>query len=155
MRLVRRCVTPGRLGLVVGTLALAGCVVPPYGYDYPQDDHYLYGYGQYAAAPPGYYWWYPRPYGPSGYPPPIVVVRDDHDRHDHGKGPKDGRGNRGERDRDRDRDRDGATVDPLPSRVLRPGESRTAPLVVPEDGEQPAPIRRRSGSRPQSPLPEE
>jgi len=151
MRPVHRCVTPRRLGLVVGTLAITGCVSIPYGYEYPQDNRYLYGYGQYATPPPGYYWWYPRQYGSSGYPPPIVVVRDDHDRHHHGKGPDDGRGDRGGRDRDRDRDRDRATVDPAPGRVLRSGESRTAPHVVPEDGEQTAPLRRRSGSRPQSP----
>ena len=171
MRLVRRCVTPGRLGLVVGTLAITGCVAIPSGDEYSHGNHYLYGYRQYAAPPPGYYWWYPRQYGPSGYyrpagyPPPIVVVRDDRNdhHHDHAKGPDDGRGDQGERHRDRDRDRDRdhdrhrdtTTVDPTPGHGPRSGESQTAPQVVDEDGEQPAPGRRRRGARPQSPLPAE
>ena len=167
MRLVRRCVTPGRLGLVVGTLAITGCVAIPSGYEHPQDDRYLYGYGRYAAPLPGYNWWYPHQYGPAGYyglagyPPPIVVVRDDRNghRHDHGKGPDDGRGEQGERHRDRDRDhdrrRDGTTVDPVSGHGPRSGERQTAPQVVDEDGEQPAPVRRRIGARPQSPPPAE
>lgn len=169
MRFVGRCLTLQRLGLFVGTLALAGCVVAPDAYDNPLDDHYLYGYGQYgyrqygygqygygpyAAPPPGYYWWYPRQYGPSGYPPPFYFMRDDrYDRwHDRARDrpPEGDHGRHG-----RDRDRDGGTVVPAPGRVPGPvprsGERRTAPQVVPDDGEQPAPIRRRGGSRPQDP----
>lgn len=173
MRSVGRCVILERLGLFVGTLALAGCVVTPTAYDNPLDDHYLYGYGQfgyrqygygqygygpYAAPPPGYYWWYPRQYGPAGYPPPFVFMHDD--RYDHRHDRPGDRPPRGDHDRHgRDRDRDGGTVVPSPGRVPGPvprsGERRTAPQVVPDDGEQPVPVRRRSGSRPQSPPPEE
>jgi hypothetical protein len=180
MRLALGCIAVGRVGLVFGALVLAGCVSAPAPYyENPLDGYYGQGYSRpYGAPPPGYYWWYPYQYGPQGYPPSFIVVRDDrgdHDRHDDGRGPNDDR-----RDHDA-RDRDPDSVRPVPGRVPRTGERRPPPQVVPtkhsgqpvrlppagateesdavpfvrEDGQRPAPVRRRGGSRPQTPLPEE
>ena len=194
MRLGLGCIAVGRVGLVFGALVLAGCVAAPAPYyENPLDGYYGQGYNRpYGAPSPGYYWWYPYQYGPQGYPPSFIVVRDDrddhrygrpgqrppggdHDRNDDGKGPNDDRGDRDGRERDPD------SVRPVPGRVPRTGERRPPPQVVPtedsgqpvrlppagaaeesdavpsvrDDGQRPAPVRRRGGSRPQSTLPEE
>lgn len=164
MRLGLGCIAVGRVGLVFGALVLAGCVAAPAPYyENPLDGYYGQGYNRpYGAPPPGYYWWYPYHYGLVGYPPSFIVVRDD----------------RGDRD---GRDRNPDSVRPVPGRVPPTGERRPPPQVVPtedssqpvrlppvgaaeesdavptvrDDGQRPAPVRRRGGSRPQSTLPEE
>jgi len=161
MRLGLGCIAVGRVGLVFGALVLAGCVAAPTPYyGNPLDGYYGQGYSRpYGAPSPGYYWWYPYHYGPQGYPPSFIVVRDDRDDHRYGQP--------GQR--------------PVPGRVPRTGERRPPPQVVPtedssqpvrlppagaaeesdavpsvrDDGQRPAPVRRRGGSRSQSALPAE
>ncbi len=83
MRLGLGCIAVGRVGLVFGALVLAGCVTAPAPYfENPLGGYYGQGYSRpYGAPPPGYYWWYPYQYGPQGYPPSFIVVRDDRDDH--------------------------------------------------------------------------
>jgi len=152
----------GRVGLVSGVLVLGGCVAAPAPYyENPLGGYYGQGYGRpYGAPPPGYYWRYPYQYGPVGYPPSFIVVRDDHphgrpgqrppegdhDRHDDGKRPEDGRGDRDGRERDPN------SVRPVPGLVPGSGERRPPPLVVPtEDSGEPVrlpPATEESGAAP-------
>lgn len=100
MRPIRKDVSMARVGFIVGTLALAGCVPSAYVYDYPQAGYYSSGYGYYSTVQPGYYaqpgnYYYAQPgyFGQTGSPPTVVYYEQDrdgdshdrdHDRHDGG-----------------------------------------------------------------------
>jgi hypothetical protein len=70
-----------RCTLLLGTLALAGCVPSGFVYDLPQDRYYSSGSSYYSAGTPGYYG-QPYYHGQPGYYPRVVYADHDHDRDD-------------------------------------------------------------------------
>jgi len=73
--------TTVRFGLLLGTLALAGCVPSGFVYDLPQNRYYDSGGSYYSGGTPGYYG-QPYYYGQPGQYPRVVYVDHDHDRDD-------------------------------------------------------------------------
>ena len=111
-----------RCAVLVGSLALTGCVPSGFVYDLPQDRYYSSGSGYYSAVQPGYYG-QPAYYGPPGYGPRVVYVDHDHDRDDCRH-----EGHRDRRDERDDRDRRDAPAD-------RPPAPRAPRGVTPKDPE--------------------
>ena len=68
--------------LLLGTLALGGCVPSGLVYDLPQDRYYGGGSPYYTAGAPGDYFGQPYYYGPPGDYPRVVYVDHHHDRDD-------------------------------------------------------------------------
>lgn len=91
-----------RCTVLLGTLALAGCVPSGFVYDLPQDRYYSSGSSYYSAGTPGYYG-QPYYYGQPGYYPRVVYADHDHDRddcrHESHRDPRDERSERNDRDR--------------------------------------------------------
>ena len=81
MRPLDRLDSTVRCTLLLGTLALAGCVPSGFVYDLPQDRYYNSGSSYYSAGTPGYYG-QPYYYGQPGHYPRVVYVDHDHDRDD-------------------------------------------------------------------------
>ena len=152
MRPIRNGVSTAHVALIVGALALTGCVPGAYVYDYPPDGYYSGGYGYYSTVQPGYYaesGYYGRPgyYGPTGHPPPVVYYDHDHDRDRMDRGrdghdAHDGRNGRDGHDRDGHDGRnergteDGHAVRPPPHAPPRSGVTppRPPPGVAPRPG---------------------
>jgi len=163
MKIIQQGGRFGRAALVVGALALGGCVSDAYLYD---DDPGVYYRGSAGYSPnffygdPGHYG-YPRYYAPPGYygysPYPPGVVHYDHDhRGDDCRHPSHRDGRRDD-DRDRhdrnDRDRQPQDRDGRPDR-RPPDEGPATPAARPatnEPGAAPNERRPPAESRPDEP----
>lgn len=120
-----------RCTVLLGTLALAGCVPSGFVYDLPQDRYYSSGSSYYSAGTPGYYG-QPYYYGQPGYYPRVVYADHDHDRDDcRHESHRDRRDERNERN---DRDRRDAPADKPPS-------PRAPRGVTPKDPKQPTDVK--------------
>jgi hypothetical protein len=132
-----------RCVLLLGTLALTGCVPSGFVYDLPQDRYYSSGSSYYSSGTSGYYG-QPYYYGQPGQYPRVVYVDHDHDRDDcRHESHRDRREQRNDRNERSDRDRRDAPAD-------RPQSPRAPRGVTPKD---PAPTpeinakRRRTETR--------
>ena len=135
-----------RCVLLLGTLALTGCVPSGFVYDLPQDRYYSSGSSYYSSGTSGYYG-QPYYYGQPGQYRRVVYVDHDHDRddcrHESHRDRREQPNDRNDRNEHSDRDRRDAPAD-------RPQSPRAPRGVTPKD---PAPTpeinakRRRTETR--------
>lgn len=129
MRPLDRLDSTVRCTLLLGTLALAGCVPSGFVYDLPQDRYYSSGSSYYSAGTTGYYG-QPYYYGQPGYYPRVVSADHDHDRDDcRHESHRDRRDERNARNERNDRDPRDAPAD-------RPPSPRAPRGVTPKDPKQ-------------------
>jgi hypothetical protein len=129
MRPLDRLDSTVRCALLLGTLALAGCVPSGFVYDLPQDRYYNSGSSYYSAGTTSYYG-QPYYYGQPGYYPRVVYADHDHDRDDcRHESHRDRRDERNEQNEQNDRDRRDAPAD-------RPPSPRAPRGVTPKDPKQ-------------------
>lgn len=137
-----------RPGLVLASLALAGCVPGAYVHDYPWDDYYYGSGGSYNSGPYASYYGYPGYYGSSYYGSSYYyrprVVYYDHDYDDRHGSHRDRRQyddrerhDRGRYRDDRDTDRTGPTPHRLPPDGAAP--LRRTPRAAPPQASSPPP----------------
>jgi hypothetical protein len=136
-----------RCGLLLGTLALAGCVPSGFVYDLPQHRYYDNGSSYYSAGTPGYYG-QPYYYGQPGQYPRVVYVDHDHDRDDcRHESHRDRREERNDRNERSDRDRRDAPSDRPPSPRAPRGVTPKDPAPTPEIDAKRRRTETREGSR--------
>ncbi len=147
MRPLNRSDSTVRCGLLLGTLALTGCVPSGFVYDLPQDRYYDSGSSYYSAGTPGYYG-QPYYYGQPGQYPRVVYVDHPHNsddcRHDSHRDRREEQNDRNERS---DRDRRDAPSDRPPSPRAPRGVTPKDPAPIPETNAKRRRTETREGSR--------
>ena len=143
--------TTVRFGLLLGTLALAGCVPSGFVYDLPQNRYYDSGGSYYSGGTPGYYG-QPYYYGQPGQYPRVVYVDHDHDRDEcpH-ESHRERREERNDRNGRNDRDRRDAPADSPPSPRAPRGVTPKDPAPKPEVDAKRRRTETREGSHPVAP----
>jgi len=138
---------PMRCVLLLGTLALTGCVPSGFVYDLPQDRYYSSGSSYYSAGTSGYYG-QPYYYGQPGQYPRVVYVDHDHDRDDcRHESHRDRREQRNDPNERSDRDRRDAPADRPPSPRAPRGVTPKDPAPTPEIDAKRRRTETREGSR--------